>query len=214
LLQTVGHLAEYRDEETTLHIERVSRLARILAKELVREGPYASVVTEDFIDALVQAAPMHDIGKVGIPDEILTKPGRLTDEEFQIMKTHTDIGRRVLSRAFDPAHPVPLLQMCIDIVYCHHERYDGTGYPRRIAGDAIPLAARIIALVDAYDAITSHRRYKAARDHAEAVEIIRSEGGKHFDPVLVDAFLRCHEAFNQTRMAFAEQSGALTPAVA
>ena len=212
LLQTVGHLAEYRDEETTLHIERVSRLARILAVELAREGPCASSVTDNLIESLVQAAPMHDIGKVGIPDEILTKPGRLTDEEFQIMKTHTDIGRRVLSRALDPAHPVPLLQMCIDIAYCHHERYDGTGYPRRIAGDAIPLSARIITLVDAYDAITSHRRYKSAKGHEQAVGIIRSETGRHFDPILVDAFLRCHEQFDEVRMQCAERSDTLTPA--
>jgi len=199
LLQTVGRLAEYRDEETTQHLERVSKMARVLAGELHRDGPHASLITEDFIDSLVQAAPMHDIGKVGISDEILTKPGKLTDEEYQIMKTHTDIGRRVLSQALDPAHPVPLLRMCIDIAYCHHERYDGKGYPRRIAGDRIPLAARIIALVDAYDAITSQRRYKAAKSHEQAVEIIRGEAGKHFDPVLVEAFLRAHEQFDVVR---------------
>lgn len=199
LIQTVGRLAEYRDEETTVHLERVTRMARILACELRRRGPYASLVHDDFIESLVQAAPMHDIGKVGIPDEILTKPGKLTDEEFQIMKTHTDIGRRVLSQALDRANPVPLLQMCIDIAYAHHERYDSTGYPRRIAGQDIPLAARIIALVDAYDAITSRRRYKDAQSHEEAAAIIESEAGKHFDPVLVDAFLRCQEQFDAIR---------------
>ncbi len=199
LLQTVGHLAEFRDEETTLHIERVSRMARILADQLKREGPYASVITDDYLDMLVQAAPMHDIGKVGIADEILIKPGALTEEEFQIMKTHTDIGRRVLSRASDPACPVPLLEMCIDIAYCHHERYDGTGYPRRIAGQDIPLSARIIALVDAYDAMTSRRRYKEAKSHEETVETIRSEAGRHFDPALVDAFMRCHAQFCELR---------------
>ncbi|MGB2984981.1 MAG: HD domain-containing phosphohydrolase [Phycisphaerae bacterium] len=209
LLQTVGHLAEYRDEETTLHIERVTKMARILAEALQGEGPYAHLVTDDFVDMLVQAAPMHDIGKVGIPDDILTKPGALTDEEFQIMKTHTDIGRRVLSRAVDSAWPVPLLQMCIDIAHCHHERYDGTGYPRRIAGQDIPLAARVIALVDAYDAITSRRRYKEARSHEEAVGIIREETGKHFDPVLVDAFLRCHAQFNQVREHHADSPEAV-----
>ncbi|MBI4716820.1 MAG: response regulator [Planctomycetes bacterium] len=204
LLQTVGQLAEYRDEETTLHIARVSRMARILANQLHREGPYAALVTEEFIDNLVQAAPMHDIGKVGIPDEILTKPGKLTDEEYNIMKTHTDIGRRVLSQALDPAHPVPLLQMCVDIAYCHHERYDGRGYPRRIAGEAIPLSARIIALVDAYDAITSRRRYSKARTHEQAVAIVREEAGKHFDPVLVQAFLACQDQFDDIRARYDE----------
>ena len=204
LLETVGRLAEYRDEETTLHLKRVSRLARVLADELQREGPYAALATHNFIDLLVQAAPMHDIGKVGIPDDILTKPGRLTDEEYQIMKTHTDIGRRVLSQAVDPAHPVPLLQMCIDIAHSHHERYDGTGYPRRLRGEQIPLSARIIALVDAYDAVTSARRYKAARSHEEAVAVIRDEACKHFDPVLVEAFLRCHERFDEIRTQYVD----------
>lgn len=205
LLRTVGHLAEYRDEETSLHLERVSKMSRILATELAKEGPYAAIVdSEHFIDMLVQAAPLHDIGKVGIPDEILTKPGKLTDEEFQIMKTHADIGRRVLSQALDPSNAVPLLDMCIEIAHCHHERFDGKGYPRRIEGDAIPLTARIIGLVDAYDAITSERRYSTARTHDKAVEIIREDSGAHFDPVVVEAFLRCHEEFRETRQRFGE----------
>ena len=205
LLQTVGRLAEFRDEETNLHLERVAKMAGILAAELAREGRYADRINDDYVNSLVQAAPMHDIGKVGIPDEILTKPGKLTDEEFQIMKTHADIGRRVLSQALDPAHPVPLLNMCIDIAHAHHERYDGTGYPRRIAGEKIPLAARIIALVDAYDAITSKRRYKAAQSHEDAVEIIRSEAGKHFDPVIVDGFLRCNERFDAVHARWTDE---------
>lgn len=199
LLATVGRLAEYRDEETNRHLERVSKFARVLALELQRAGPYMHVVSDDFILSLVQAAPLHDIGKVGIPDDILTKPGKLTDEEFQIMKTHTDIGRRVLSEALDPAHPVPLLQMCIEIAWCHHERFDGKGYPRRLKGDAIPLSARIIALVDAYDAITSCRRYKKAKTHQEAVQIIESEAGKHFDPAIVTAFRQCAAKFDEVR---------------
>lgn len=213
LLQTLGHLAEYRDEETTLHLERVSKMSRILASELAAKGPHASAVTEEFIELLVQAAPMHDIGKVGIPDEILTKPGALTAEEFQIMKTHADIGRRVLSRAVDPTFPVPLLQMCVDIAHSHHERFDGSGYPQGLAGKEIPLAARIIALVDAYDAITSRRRYKEAKSHEEAVETIRTEARRHFDPVLVDAFLRSHNRFDNIRARCEEQlepAGAVT----
>lgn len=214
LLQTVGHLAEYRDEETTLHLARVTRMAGALAAELQREGPYASQVTTEFVRMIVQAAPMHDIGKVGIPDDILTKPGALTDEEFQIMKTHTDIGRRVLSRAMDASGRVPLLEMCADIAHCHHERYDGTGYPRRLAGDDIPLAARIIALVDAYDAITSRRRYKEARSHEEAVQIIRDESGKHFDPVLADVLLRCADRFDEVRARYDDSPETFEAAVA
>lgn len=202
LLRTLGHLAEFRDEETTRHLERVSLMARILTTELSRSGPYAPEVGDAFIEMLVQAAPMHDIGKVGIPDEILTKPGKLTPEEFRVMKTHADIGRRVLSKAVDPANPVPLLQMCIDIAHSHHERYDGKGYPRGIHGTDIPLAARIIAVVDAYDAISSERRYSKARPHSQAVNIVRSEAGKHFDPHIVEAFLRCHHQFLKISQAF------------
>lgn len=204
LLKTVGRLAEYRDEETNLHMERVARMAGILATELRRTGEYALMISEEFIKLLVQAVPMHDIGKVGIPDEILAKPGKLTDEEYQIMKTHTDIGRRVLSEAVDPAHPVPLLTLCVEIAHAHHERFDGTGYPKRIAGEQIPLAARITALVDAYDAITSRRRYKQAKSHDDAVEIIRNESGKHFDPVIVEGFLSCHEQFDAVRVRYAD----------
>jgi response regulator RpfG family c-di-GMP phosphodiesterase len=204
LLETVGRLAEYRDEETTQHLNRVTKFAKVLATQLHEDSPYSHEVTQRFIDKLVQAAPMHDIGKVGIPDEILTKPGKLTDEEYQIMKSHTDIGRRVLSRALDPAHPVPLLQMCIEIAHSHHERFDGKGYPRRLKGEEIPLAARVIALVDAYDAITSARRYKRAKSHEGAVEIIRRESGGHFDPVIVDAFLACHAKFDEIRARYGD----------
>jgi putative two-component system response regulator len=154
---------------------------------------------------------MHDLGKVGIPDEILTKPGKLTDEEFQIMKTHTDIGRRVLSKAVDPECPNPLLQMCIEIAYSHHERFDGKGYPQRLVGKSIPLSARIIALVDAYDAITSKRRYKAAEPHEKAVNIIRSEAGHHFDPTIVEAFLECQDQFETLRSRYEDEEA--TPAL-
>ncbi len=206
LLETVGLLAEYRDEETTLHLRRVSKYARTLALELREDGPYASLITDDFVECLVQAAPMHDIGKVGIPDEILTKPGKLTDEEYQIMKMHTEIGRRVLSQALDPTHPVPMLQTCIDIAHGHHERWDGSGYPQRLRGTDISLSARIIALVDAYDAITSDRRYKKARTHAEAIAVIGEEGGRHFDPTLVEAFLRCEDRFNAIRQKYDDKA--------
>lgn len=204
LLATIGHLAEYRDEETTLHLERVAKITGILARQLARAGEYRAIITDEFVDMIVQAAPLHDIGKVGIPDDILTKAGKLTHEEFQIMKTHTDIGRRVLSMPLDPQHPVPLLEMCIDIAFCHHERFNGMGYPRRVAGDAIPLPARIVAVVDVYDAMTSRRRYKRERSHDDALRTIREERGEHFDPVIVDAFLACHEEFDAVRARYAD----------
>ncbi|MCP4248283.1 MAG: HD domain-containing protein, partial [bacterium] len=214
LLLTVGHLSEYRDEETSEHLERVARYARLLAEELSRSPEYAKIVTAGFIEDIHLVAPLHDIGKVGIPDEILTKPGALTDDEFKVMKTHTEIGRRTLEFALSKVGQVPMLRTCVDIAYCHHEKYDGRGYPRGISGDEIPLAARIIALVDAYDAITSHRRYAPARTHEQAVEIIESEAHKHFDPDVVEAFLRCSDRFKAVRgtQSEAPQEPALAPA--
>ncbi len=199
LLLTLGRLAEYRDEETALHLERVREYARILARALVATPEYGEQVTPAFVDDIYQAAPLHDIGKVGIPDEILNKTGPLTTEEFNIMKNHTEIGRRVLQLAVAETGPVPLLQMCVDIAYGHHERYDGRGYPQGVSGDDIPLAARIIAAVDAYDAMTSRRCYKDPVPHEEAVERIRAAAGEHFDPVVADALIRNEAEFAETR---------------
>lgn len=199
LLRTVGVLAEYRDDETSRHLERVTRFARVLAEQLSKTGPYRDRVTPEFVESIVQAAPMHDIGKVGVPDHILTKRGSLTDAEFEVMKTHTEIGRRVLSLAQDKVNPIPLLSMCIDIAHCHHERWDGRGYPRGLQGEEIPLAARVITLVDAYDAMTSRRRYKEAISHADALAEVRAQTGKHFDPGVVEAFLQCEGRFDAIR---------------
>jgi response regulator RpfG family c-di-GMP phosphodiesterase len=199
LLLTIGYLAEFRDEETADHLDRVAQYCRILAAELGRMPAFAATITPDFVHDVFRAAPLHDIGKVGIPDDILIKPGKLTEQEFRIMKTHTEIGRRTLEFAKERCGSVPLLDMCIKIAYGHHEKYNGMGYPEGLAGDAIPLPARIIALVDAYDAITSHRRYAPARSHSQAVEIIRSEAGSHFDPKIVEAFLRVEKKFDQYR---------------
>jgi response regulator RpfG family c-di-GMP phosphodiesterase len=204
LLSTVGRLSEYRDEETGLHLERVKEYTLLLTKRLAGRPDFSDVVTSNFIEDIYQAAPLHDLGKVGISDEILNKPGQLTDEEFQIMKTHTTIGRHTLALAIEEAGPVPLLQLCADIAYCHHERFDGKGYPRGIAGDEIPLSARIIALVDAYDAITSQRCYKRPMPHAEAVRRITVDSGKHFDPRIVEAFLEVESEFDVIRQSKAD----------
>jgi response regulator RpfG family c-di-GMP phosphodiesterase len=199
LLLTVGRLSEYRDEETGLHLERVRDYAKILARHMATKPLFREMVTPMFIQDLHLAAPLHDVGKVGIPDEILNKPGKLTDEEFQIMKTHTTIGRHTLMLAMEEAGPVPLLQMCADIAYCHHEHFDGSGYPRGLRGNDIPLSARIITLVDAYDAMTSQRCYKRAVPHSDAVAAIRDEAGKHFDANIVEAFLEVCDEFDLVR---------------
>lgn len=211
LIMTVGRLAEYRDEETSDHLHRVAEYARVLSTELSRWPEFKEVVTPDFIENIVQAAPMHDIGKVAVPDDILLKPGKLTDEEFAIMKSHTLIGRQTLELGQQGTESTPMLQMCIDIAYCHHEKHAGSGYPRGIAGDEIPLPARIIALVDAYDAITSVRRYKEARSHEQAIEAIQESNGTHFDPQMVKAFMNCHEQFDAIREQYGSTDAAAEP---
>ncbi len=199
LLLTIGRLAEYRDEETSAHLERVQRYAGLLARRLQTSGRFRQTITDDFIRELVLTTPMHDIGKVGIPDEILLKGGQLTPDEFKIMRSHVDIGRQTLEFAALKTGPMRLLQMCIDIVHGHHEKYDGSGYPLGRKGDEIPLAARIVALADVYDAITSRRPYKKAQPHEKALAIIRSESGRHFDPEVVQAFLDCESEFDRIR---------------
>ena len=206
LLMTVGRLAEYRDDETGNHLERVREYARILATELQRSSEYSDVVTDEFVRNIYRAAPMHDIGKVGIPDEILHKPGQLTGAEWKVMKEHCRIGRGVLEAALAKTGPVPILTMCAQIAASHHEKFDGNGYPQGLAGKEIPLAARVIALADAYDAITSRRRYKEAMSHGEAVERIRADSGKHFDPAVVEPFLQCADRFDQIRRTYTEAS--------
>lgn len=205
LLRTIGQLSEFRDNETGQHLERVSRYAVLLSRTLARMPEFSGEISDAFIEAVGLAAPMHDLGKIGIPDRILTKPGRLTEQEFEVMKTHTQIGHSVLSVAMEGTGPVPLLQMCIEIAYCHHEKYDGTGYPRGLKGKEIPLSARIIALADAYDAMTSVRRYKEARDHEDALRVIQGEAGRHFDPGVVLAFMDCERQSNAIRVEFADE---------
>ena len=212
LLRTVGLLSEFRDEETGLHLERVAEYSKILGEQLSSKPEYSAIATPAFVEDLYQAAPLHDVGKVGICDDILNKPGKLTDEEFQIMKTHTTIGQRTLSLAIEETGPNPLLKMCVDIAHCHHERWDGKGYPRGLGGEDIPLAARIVALVDAYDAITSQRCYKQASSHEETVEIIKKDSGKHFDPGIVSAFLEVLDQFDEIRSQKADSATELVSA--
>ncbi len=216
LLMTLGRLAEFRDDETGGHLERVRLYARVLAHELKTSPGYEDAVSDEFVENIHRAAPMHDIGKVGVPDEILCKPGKLTPDEYRQMKEHCRIGREVIESAMAKTGPVPILRRCVEIAASHHERWDGSGYPEGLAGERIPLSARIIALVDAYDAITSKRRYKDAQEHQKAVGIVRAEAGKHFDPGLIEPFLRCADEFDRIRGVHSdvdlETSGALISA--
>ena len=169
--------AEYRDPETANHLVRMSHYSRIIAQELG-----LSIETQNLI---FEASPMHDIGKIGIPDSILLKPGPLTDEERQIMQAHTQIGQKILADSSSD-----LMQMCSTIAGSHHEKYDGSGYPLGLQGQEIPLAGRIVALADVFDALASKRVYKEAWSMQRVFDFINYESGKHFDPVVVEAFFR------------------------
>ncbi len=196
-LLAMARLAESRDRQTGKHLERIAEYSRILA-EALRGGPYGDEVGGDFVERLVKSSPLHDIGKVGIPDSILFKAGPLTLEEKQEVERHATMGGDTLRSVTDGAGET-FLAMAIDVAYQHHERWDGSGYPQGLAGTEICLPARIVALVDAYDVITSDRPYKPALDHDEAIRRIVADRGRHFDPVLVDAFLERHRRFAQVR---------------
>jgi response regulator RpfG family c-di-GMP phosphodiesterase len=156
------------------------------------------------IRLIYQTSPLHDIGKVGIPDAVLQKPGKLTTEEFDVMKRHTEIGANAIRATLEHAPSAKFLQMAMEIALSHHEKFDGTGYPQGLVGEAIPLPGRVIASVDVYDALATKRFYKPAFSHLKAREIIIKGRGKHFDPVIVDAFLRVEVEFDTIRLTMAE----------
>jgi putative two-component system response regulator len=197
-LITLAKLAESRDSTTGSHLDRIAAYSRRLAEQL-RSEAYAGRMTRAFVEQLEKSSPLHDIGKVGIPDSILCKPGPLTSEEFRAMQTHTTIGGDTLLSVLERFENHSFLLMAMEIAYSHHERWDGHGYPRGRAGEDIPLAARIVALVDSYDTLTSDRPYKHAVSHAEAVQRIVVDRGRHFEPAIVDAFMACHADFESIR---------------
>lgn len=191
----LARLSEARDTETGAHLDRMRRYVRILALEMSTWDEYRETLDSLFVEQLYFSSPLHDIGKVGIPDEILLKPGKLTDEEFEIMKWHTIIGGDTLTDADVQAGTHSFLEMSRDIAYAHHEKWNGSGYPNGLSGKAIPLAARIVALGDVYDALTSKRPYKPAFPHEKAHTIIMEGNGTHFDPDVVKAYLKREKDF-------------------
>ncbi len=186
VIHRLGRAAEYKDNETGLHVIRMSHFAREIA--------LAAGVSPQDAEELLNAAPMHDIGKIGIPDVILQKPGKLTPDEWEVMKTHTAIGASIIGE--DDSN---LLKVARVIALNHHEKWDGSGYPAGLSGEAIPLEARIVAIADVFDALTSVRPYKDAWPIAEAVDYIKEQSGRHFDPALVDAFLTVTDKLEKIR---------------
>jgi putative two-component system response regulator len=200
-------LAETRDSETGNHIKRTQLYVKELAAALQSHPRFTNILTNRKIETLIKSTPLHDIGKIGIPDSILLKPARLDEKEYDVMKTHATIGRNAIEHAeTELGEKVEFLECAKEIAYYHHEKWDGTGYPEGIAGDTIPLAARLIALVDVYDALISRRIYKPSMTHQEAVEIIITGRGKHFDPDIVDVFLNIQDKFLEICQQFADNT--------
>lgn len=193
----LAKLAEFRDDDTGEHINRTQLLCRLIAEKLSIHFKDKYRINTEFIENLVKASPLHDIGKVGIKDAILLKPGKLTPAEFEEMKQHTTLGANKLREVFSNYPNNKFIEIGIEIAQSHHEKWDGGGYPEGLIGDAIPLSARIMALADVYDALRSKRVYKEAYSHKKAREIIIEERGKHFDPLIVDVFLEFEQEFNK-----------------
>ncbi len=193
VIRRLGRAAEYRDNQTGLHVIRMSHYSRILA--------LSAGIPEAEADTLLDAAPMHDIGKIGIPDRVLLKEGPLNDEEWEVMKKHPAIGAGIIGK-----HAPGLLENARIIALTHHEKWDGSGYPRNLKGEEIPLMGRIISIADVYDALTTARPYKRAWTHEQALEQIRKGAGVHFDPDLVDALNDSLEAFLEIRAQYAENA--------
>ncbi len=196
-IYALAKLAESRDPETGEHLDRVRQYTRMIANELRRANVFEDV-NEEYVRLMYETSPLHDIGKVAIPDSILLKPGHLNDQEYAIMKTHTVTGADTLKAALERYPEQRYLQIAHDIARSHHEWYDGSGYPDGLAGDDIPLAARIMALADVYDALTSKRVYKEAYTHKIASDIIEAGADTHFDPRIVQAYQNLEKYFKNT----------------
>ncbi|WP_455212602.1 response regulator [Kaarinaea lacus] len=195
----MSKLAESRDPETGEHLERMREYCKVLSQQLTKLPKYEIIIDNTFISDIYAASPLHDIGKVGIDDSVLLKAGKLTDQEWKVMKLHPVIGAETL-REVDKQHPGnSLIRMGIDIAASHHEKWDGSGYPYGLQGTEIPLVARILALGDVYDALTSKRCYKEAFSHDKSRQIVIESGGSHFDPEVVDAFIQTEDEFKRIR---------------
>ncbi|MBS1228415.1 MAG: response regulator receiver modulated metal dependent phosphohydrolase [Proteobacteria bacterium] len=208
-IRALAHLAETRDTETGNHIMRTQGYVQRLAVGLRQHPRFAATLTERYIDLLSRSAPLHDIGKVGIPDYILLKPGKLNADEWAIMQTHAALGSDAIEQAeVDIEMPLAFLATAKEIAHWHHEKWDGSGYPDRLAGEAIPVSARLMAIADVFDALISVRPYKTAMSYDQAREIIAAGRGTHFDPDVTDAFLAGFDDFVAIAMRYLD-SGAL-----
>jgi putative two-component system response regulator len=206
-INLLAALAEARDNETGNHILRTQRYVRALAEVLAENPRHAEQLDRATIELLYKSAPLHDIGKVGIPDAILLKPGKLTHAEFEIMKTHTTLGHDALCSAERRlGKPAPFLRYAKEIALSHQEKWDGSGYPHGLSGEDIPLSARLMAVADVYDALISRRVYKEAMSHEAASTLVVQGSGSHFDPAVIDVFVRINHVFRDIASQFADQA--------
>lgn len=203
-IKSMALLAEYRDNETGKHIKRTQKYTKLLAEHLKDHPNFKYYLTKDAISLLEKSAPLHDIGKVGVQDEVLLKPGLFTAEEFELMKKHTIYGGEIIERAQKELGEESFLKMSWEITMTHHEKWDGTGYPRGLHKEQIPISGRIVALADVYDALRSKRIYKPEMSHEAALEIILQGRARHFDPDVVDAFMELNDQFQYISMKDAD----------
>lgn len=197
-IESLGILAEYRDPETGAHINRTKNYVKAIAVYLYKHTSYREYLSPEIIETLWKSAPLHDIGKIGIADHILLKPSKLTDDEFIEMKSHSKLGYDAIRSAAKRLSNNSFLSSACEIAKSHHEKWDGSGYPDGLRGEEIPLSGRIMSIADVYDALISERCYKKSFSHEKAVEIIHSERGKHFDPIITDAFMTIHKQLKET----------------
>ena len=202
-VESLGTLAEFRDPETGGHIKRTQAYVKALAEKLSAHLKYRDYLGDRMVHLLYLCAPLHDIGKVGVPDSILLKPGKLTEEEFEIMKQHTVLGRDALTMSAEKLDN-DFFKIAREIAYSHQEKWNGSGYPEGLKGEDIPLSGRLMAVADVYDALISKRVYKDPLPHEKAVKIIQQGSGAHFDPDVVDAFMQLQDAFKEIAMEFAD----------
>lgn len=205
IIFALAKLAEKRDPETGAHLTRLKHYSRMLCETLSKLDAFSELRDREYVEDLVKATPLHDIGKVGIPDAILLKPDKLSPEEFEIMKKHAAIGGRTIEQLIAEGQSHRILRMGADIAYAHHEKWDGTGYPYGLKGDQIPIAARVLALADVYDALTTRRCYKPPFSHGRAKELILQGRGTHFDPRVVEAFLEREADFTRIALELSDE---------
>ena len=210
LIMVLADTVENRDKSTGDHVRKTAAYTQIIMEELKELGFYTDVLTDEYIYGVVSSAPLHDVGKIQVPDAILNKPGKLTDEEFEIMKTHTTAGEKIIAQAIDNIPGAEYLYEAKNIAAYHHEKWNGKGYPKGLAGEDIPLSARIMAVADVFDALVSKRVYKKAFTFEEAMEIITKDAGTHFDPKVTEAFVNASDKVREVAEKFEREENKTT----